>query len=591
MTLPQKNITLPGGSIATVHEPSGYLVSDNGVHEGSEEVEHAKICSPVWTDAAIASVDTEEVSIRVKGINSITGGLFEHSFSRALLIQDHSNALAKELMRKGLDLEPGKQGRLIKYLMKQRASHLYMALAKIGWHKLSAMKSAFVLHDMIIGNENNKLLYLPEDNNRKAMAMTSRGSLADWKANIQVPCRNQPMINFVIGVALLAPLSDLLGLDSGGYHICGITSGGKTTALQIAASTFGNGVDPGVQPELAYVQKWNTTGFALQGTAMAHNDILLCMDEVGASDLRDPVQTLYNLTGGVGKVMGTPSGNNRPIKTWNTTLLSSGEKSITELVEQKSGEQIKGGLSIRLIDLLVEGSVFINTEDDMGAFVSMLKENCACFYGTAGRAFITYLVDDVASDPEQITKLKERHMELVGELMTTGMHQAKARAMKRFAAVELALQLAAEQKVIDLSPEEAHLAVTTAIGHWEKETASISDVDRALMRLKSYVIQNIKKFPQLAQDRDSDLGTMGYQHSLHTERLILIYPEHMPTICRDGNSKSIIKAIDQKGFLLKEPGRLTHKFTVHPFGRQPFYAIKIRFFDDAERLEAAEVNT
>lgn len=132
MTLPQKNITLPGGSVATVHEPSGYLVSDNGVHEGSEEVEHAKICSPVWTDAAIASVETEEVSIRVKGINSITGGLFEHSFSRALLIQDNSNALAKELMRKGLDLEPGKQGRLIKYLMKQRASHLYMALAKIG---------------------------------------------------------------------------------------------------------------------------------------------------------------------------------------------------------------------------------------------------------------------------------------------------------------------------------------------------------------------------------------------------------------------------------------------------------------------------
>ncbi len=49
-------------------------------------------------------------------------------------------------------------------------------------------------------------------------------------------------------------------------------STGKSTVLRVASSVWG-GFD--------YLQSWRATSNGLEGIAAAHNDSLLCLDEIG----------------------------------------------------------------------------------------------------------------------------------------------------------------------------------------------------------------------------------------------------------------------------------------------------------------------
>ena len=64
------------------------------------------------------------------------------------------------------------------------------------------------------------------------------------------------------------------GLEGGGLHFFGPSSCGKTIALKVAGSVCGGGGKHG------YIRQWRATDNALEGTAAAHCDNLLCLDEI-----------------------------------------------------------------------------------------------------------------------------------------------------------------------------------------------------------------------------------------------------------------------------------------------------------------------
>ena len=87
-------------------------------------------------------------------------------------------------------------------------------------------------------------------------------------------------------------------------HFRGVSSEGKTTALRVAATVWG---EPG------RLERWRTTANALEGVALAHNDNLLCLDELKELDPRQAGGVAYMLAG---KRRGQPHRGTRPRLTW-----------------------------------------------------------------------------------------------------------------------------------------------------------------------------------------------------------------------------------------------------------------------------------
>jgi len=132
-----------------------------------------------------------------------------------------------------------------------------------------------------------------------------------------------------VATALAAPLLYLAGAESGGLHLVGGSSLGKTTALDVAGSVCGGG---GVR---GYVLQWRATANGLEGVAAAHCDALLCLDELSQVTPQAAGETAYMLTNGTGKTRATKQGAARKPAEWRILFLSTGEITL--------GRQDQGG--------------------------------------------------------------------------------------------------------------------------------------------------------------------------------------------------------------------------------------------------------
>jgi uncharacterized protein (DUF927 family) len=81
---------------------------------------------------------------------------------------------------------------------------------------------------------------------------------------------------FAIATAFTGNLIHLTSstVDSGGFHLYGDSSIGKSITLALAASVWGRGGK--VDNPQSYIRKWASTSTAIEITASVHND--MCLD-------------------------------------------------------------------------------------------------------------------------------------------------------------------------------------------------------------------------------------------------------------------------------------------------------------------------
>lgn len=101
-------------------------------------------------------------------------------------------------------------------------------------------------------------------------------------------------------MAFAGALAEIAGEDSGGFHLRGASSSGKSTVLRLAASVWGN--------PSTYVRLWRGTVNGLEGLATLHNDGLLILDAIGQVDPDDAGEAAYLLANGQGKVRASGMG-------------------------------------------------------------------------------------------------------------------------------------------------------------------------------------------------------------------------------------------------------------------------------------------
>ncbi|RQU51130.1 DUF927 domain-containing protein [Burkholderia cenocepacia] len=264
------------------------------------------------------------------------------------------------------------------YVQMAQPDERVRCVPRVGWYH-----GAFVLPDRVIGTGKEALIYQADTPIQSQFK--ERGTLDDWQREVAAYCVGNSRLLFCVATAFAGPLLHFSGLQSGGFHLLGTTSKGKSTGGVIAASVFGS-------PD--YVRSWKATDNALEAVATQHSDALLILDEIGQVEPRLVGDVIYMLANESGKARASRSGSAKPVLTWRLLFLSNGEKSVSALMAE-GNKPMKGGIEVRLPAIPAEVGEMGVVEKLHGfptpaALIEHLERHAGMHYGTAGPAFIEW---------------------------------------------------------------------------------------------------------------------------------------------------------------------------------------------------------
>ena len=409
------------------------------------------ICSPIHADAVTFDAAGANFGRLLRFRNTL-GKWSQWAMPMEMLRGDASD-LRGMLLSMGVHLDPSNAGRhmLATYLQSQTPSRQMEAVMQTGW--AGGQFKAYALPDTVIGPQATRVTFQSEA--KGADEYTQRGTLEAWQQGIAAPAVGNPLLVLALGAAFAGPVLALVGVESGGLHLIGDSSTGKTTALQAAASVWGGD---------NFRRSWRTTANGLEGAAALFNDSLLALDEISECDPRDVGEVIYMLGNGRGKQRAARTGGARAVTRWRTSVISTGERSIaTSMMEV--GQRVKAGQAVRLLDIPVQRRY--GAWDDLHqhssgpAFSDAIKRASLSSYGTAGRAFLEKLTRDTS---DMATRLEAIKTELLGN--TASADGQPARAAARLAILALAGELATAYGITGWPEGEATKAASVGFKAW-----------------------------------------------------------------------------------------------------------------------------
>jgi putative DNA primase/helicase len=448
---------------------------------------------------AIAIIDNpdEDGAALLLEFKTFKGTIRRWTMLRAFLAGDASS-IVEGLLSRGYTFKRDQKGLLLDYLYGLGADigQNYTVTESSGW-----VGKSFVLPHQTHGDRNLKFRNVEPS----AEAITEvTGTLEGWKDTVAARCAGNSRLILGLGTSFAAPLLPIVNIESGGFHLVGATSQGKTTILSVAASVTG----------VKDIPQWRTTTNGLESTATAFNHLCLPLDEIGQADPRDVGNIAYMLANGQGKARMKKDLTNRKAKTWQLMVLSSGELGLGSYMQQ-AGITQKGGQEVRLpnIPAVPEGSKYgcfetIHGADTAVQFVSALDAAVKEHHGMALDAFLSRLVVD-AEDPTFAGNLAKQ-VHLVAAQLAQGMiDSAIGRVAKRFALVQVVLGLAHKYGLLPFPIEEIEWAIATCFKAWLKERGGDGSIEvkQAVRRIEHLLVTN--EFSDRVFDlRDGDTKTV-----------------------------------------------------------------------------------
>ena len=383
-----------------------------------------------------------------------------------------------------------------------------------------------------------------------ARAIHSKGTLEEWAEYI-APLRKQSLyLQIVLAAAFASVLISKVKTLPFVLHLWGGTGTGKTVALKVAASVWGN-------PE-KYMLTLNGTTNALMGTAALLHDLPLLADELQTIKLDTNFQNNYDklimqLTEGKDRARLTQQSTLKNQRTWNNCFIFTGEEPITQ---SNSG----GGTKNRVIELQCKEQIISNGN----AVVNFIDSH----YGNAGRAFIEH----IASKPAET--LQQEFQALQSALLNLSGSSAKQCAA--LALIALADAYADEcifkdkRQVLDLK-QLAGIA---------KSLAEIDSAERAYRYIMDVIAANGDYFARKTQNSDGKecyyKPTYGACWGKITDNYIAINKTRITEeLSKQGYSlNSVVNAWKNKGYIMaRVDGRWTHTETIN---KEHFSSIHLR---------------
>ena len=489
-----------------------------------------------------------------------------------LLVSSDSADLRRELARDGLPFitSNGKaRQKLVDYLMtfKPQSPERVRCVTKTGWHE-----GRYVLTSKAFGKTAGEgVIYQGVTSGD----FSSAGTLADWKREVASRAVGNSRILFAISCAFAGVLAEMANESGGGFQFTGETSKGKTsTLMDPAASVWGH-------PE-RFAKKWRTTANGLEALCLSRNDSTLILDDLGQSNAKEAGQAAYMIANGQGKARMQKEGGNRPLSTWRTFILSSGEIDIAQHMAE-AGSVAKGGQVARMPSIPADaGAGHYVVENlhgipDGRQFADTLKAVTRQFYGTAGDAFMEAL-----TEPGKLKEARENIRAGITEIVRLmripeGAAPEVGRIAARFALVSFAGELATHLGVTGWKGGDANNAAVRCFNDWLVESGgALGADDKALFAQATAFLQanGASRFPPYdvtEEELRRVLNRAGFSHT--TENGVSYWAESgsfNKELCKGFNPKAAAKALVKAKMI--EPGkdRIQQKKRIQALGGSTF---------------------
>ncbi len=179
-----------------------------------------------------------------------------------------------------------------------------------------------------------------------------KGMYVIWLQYTKKIIENSKVARLVFATSCSAPFVKKLGLLPFIVHLWGGTGSGKTVALMMGASVWGN-------PEIGkLVRTLNSTLVGFERTADMLNNIPLFCDELQLIKHQSQYKNGYdslimNLCQGTGRSRGNTTGGNDKLTEWSTTFIFTGEEPITS-------DSLGGGSKNRVIEIEATDKIIEN---------------------------------------------------------------------------------------------------------------------------------------------------------------------------------------------------------------------------------------
>ncbi len=500
---------------ACPYKDGRFEVSPDGVVFINSEGNKTRVCSELCIDA-----DTRDSQNHAWGRwlrwDDRDGKPHTWAMPNELLYGESADVL-RELASRGLTIEPGQRSRelLLAYLQAWRTPHRARCVDRLGWHG----EVYCTPQETIVSSGAERVVFQSTGTMQPEHAIA--GTPDEWAKSIGALSAGNTRLVLAVSTAFAGTLLALTGEDSGGLHLVGPSSCGKTTALRLAASVWG-------KPE-TFMRQWRATANGLEGMAAVHNDGLLCLDELSQVDPKQAGETAYMLANGKGKARASRSGTVRASASWRLLFLSSGEVGIGDLLAS-AGKRANAGQEVRMVNIPADADagmgIFENLHGHQSAagFAYALSAHASTRHGAVGKSWLKHIVRDRA---DVATSIAEGVRDFVAEAVPKGASGQIERVARRFGLVAAAGELASWYGLTGWNEGESADAIQTCFRAWLADFGSGNREDAALLsQVRAFIEKHgASRFQSIEAESALVPNRAGFWRDKDGARQYLVLPE------------------------------------------------------------------
>lgn len=566
--------------------PEGFQSQADGIYHLVRDKkgggEWVWVCSPLRVLALARNNEGQEWGLYIE-VTDPDGLKHQWALPRDILAGS-GEAYRRELLSLGLRLAPDfGRNRLDKFLSLCQPRGRVRGVSRTGWHG-----KCYVLPDAVFGQTQGEQVVLQTE--RPDNQFKISGLLPDWQEQIGRYCVGNSRLVLYVSAALAAPLLYLAGGESGGLHLVGGSSLGKTTALDVAGSVCGGG---GVR---GYRRQWRATANGLESIAAAHCDALLCLDELSQVEAREAASTTYMIGNGCGKARATRTGGERKPSEWRVLFLSTGEITLADKIREDGRGRVTAGQAVRVVDVAADAGAGLGLFEALHGFSTghdlsrHLTDAAKSFYGTPLRAFLERLTAEFDAAAENLPEIIN---DFIHENCPPDADGQVKRVCARFGLVAAGGELGAAYGVLPWPKGEATQAAARCFRDWLslRGGTGASEEQAGLDQVRAFVLAHgSSRFEAWADDdREPDqsnrvvnrAGFRRLNNSNYWEYYIPV-ATFKGEIARGHDAGRLAKFLVQQGLILPD-GRgqpaSTHRIPGQPSAR--YYRFDPRIVSDS----------
>ena len=370
-----------------MHNQRAFLL-DDGIYKFGKKGECIKIAEEIQMQYLEKDIDTGEEKAAFTFRNGVRSGKLKLPRNEYL-----SPMMLLGYQRIGLDIMPDTAQDIIAFLKQQEGEvELRKVHSQLGFSEHEG-ELIYKLYNTI-GCDS---VY------NGGLDIKPSGSSEEYKQMLKDEVIGNERLEMILAIGatpvVMGYIEGLIDLDTLIVHLKSQSSVGKTTAIKLAISAFGN---PTLKRQSLFMT-YNATNNALIKRLDGIRSVPAAFDEISTSKIKNFTELIYNLCNGVDKERLNADAELKDKASWFTTILSTGERSLLKSANANNG------LKVRVIEF--NDFVWTDSAENSQNIKTCIKQH----YGHLGMEFAKHIM---SYDQEDILDKVKRNVKKITERAT-----------------------------------------------------------------------------------------------------------------------------------------------------------------------------